>query len=1668
MNVAFCFIECNLHSCLIYIYIYIYIFILIFILFYFQSEVTQLQLENTNLKKQVLLCTQISNDAKSDHESNLQNAISKKNSAFLELRDSFDDVIAQKDSVIDSLRKSVNKYRDESLNAPQKYQEKWNLSEALSVEKDKKILDISKKLNEFETNNTWLREELDRIITEKKNLGGKFENISSGLRSDLELALKERKEHGDDIEIHCLELEREMKSLQEERSSCITKLKLKENIIEEKNIVIINLQNQIEDTSEKIGYQILQEQLGVSSKNVTLLSEEKNRLIEQLSEISEMYNGLMLEVDLIKNEKNQLKLESNSQIEDILVNNAVNLENLKNSFEESSREKDDHIGQLHKLLGDKEEESNEVLQFERNLLQSKIKDIEESYTQKINDLEIHLDAIVTETKENIEVVADTENLGPDQFTSLEKHYNNLMSAKDEKINYISTQLSDTQQKCTELYMTIKEKEGIINTSDKNIKSFKNEIGILKETNRKLADVQASDIKQTIITKGKQLKDLRDEFETVFTEKNNIIESIRGTLKSSRGELTQTQQKLRNCNESNRNLEQKVIEMETDKFQIENKLSCLLENKTNLNSVLLKEQQENKENKVYIEDILAEKSDLMLSCTELKRKLDDVNCSSKEKSNCNSDYLVSENESIKNQMKDLNICLDELKANILEKEVKLIAADDDLDNAKKTILEMENALVSIDDVVKDVSFIYSPNKSILFLHETVQQLLNKLLYAHEYCENLNEKLYEMMEPSDIQDISNYKGNEKISELTILKTEEVVGTMNQSHTNIEPSRSESSNSMLERMSENIVKKNKQIESLENCSAELKNDFLVLQNIFQNINTILENVPDLDYYDDAVIGVPTKIEQLVNNLSSSQKYCDELSKKMHELMEQKPVQDFSSQCKDDGKELLIKYFEDRIHYLQKELVQAVDEKEDIDHIVREKYDDILENLREDLEDSKKGYKLLQEENFSLKNQLDVFTNVNIKRLQLDKAELKSVETTNVTSKEATPKREVESVSLVNNYNQESKQMLEVTAEKEVTELKSSNVKLRKLCKKYKAELQCLKNDFNLQNEEMDKLNLQVTTSSEITNNEKIKYEQEIKNLRDEINILVVDKDGIVDSFKDRSAQDLTQMKEMYQISLNKFTHDIQTKDNLIEKHESEIERLTVNLAESIRNVCGNEEPNVPVKNDKKLEYLVPLDNNSDGSDAQIYCTEVVDNKVKEESRDLLKKIDIMENQMIRLKEEKQSCLTQIKSHREEIAEFVQQRDKMVESWQSKLESTNKGKEELEHILKNEIMELNKRIESHNNVDILSIGDHPPVLASNQQEFVGKEPHSLLCSHFPACEEVIAILQSQNNEKDLQLQSYQSTYCEMDSKLNHEYQVTNSLSENINFLKSKNAELAASFKKEFQQEFQKLVNEKNIAQQDLIVNRNMYEDLFSELYEITSSQQNLPGYHVLLLKLEQFKYKKDNRSGTNLTLTDELQSELTKLCDQNAELSLRIITLNAMLEEEVKINEKKHNYKCESTQNKQVMLSKFKTTASNLNYCLKTIRSQTDIDLSIMRETYTHCFRSIIPSMINEEYYSLKNQINENEEELAQKLKLVNEVMHQKQVAESRLFDVVGALQDLGAVEKVQVIFSIIINNSYICALASTGLRMGGGLCACVCGGGGGGGDCVYNSKTKNILVQ
>lgn len=809
---------------------------------------------------------------------------------------------------------------------------------------------MNEKLRDLEAINLLLTEQLNFIKAEKDNIDGKFGDISSALRGDLELAMQDKKEYSADLNIYCLQLERNLKKLQDDVVNYDKKLKSKEKLIGEKNVVISNLQSEVEDNSEKIGYKVLQEQLEAANNDITQLAEERNDLQLQILKVSETSTNLTLEIDVLRNDRNQLKLEADSQVEDILLNNAEEMQNITASFEESLQEREAQISELTQLLNERDEELYEMAQVQQKQLDAKISEVEDSYVGKISDLEKQLQDILTEKSSEIET-RDTEKLDHEQLVKLEQDYSNLLKAKDEQLNYVNLQFTESQSKCSELGDTVKDKDENIGAINKSVKMLKNEVIALKELNKKLSEKQASEFQQTIMSKGKQLRELRDEFETVFDEKNHIIENMRASMKLSRNDLVQAQQKLRHSYEDIRNLEKTITDLETDKVQLEAKLSCLAENKTNLNAVLLKEQEANQESKAKIADILAENSKLMLACEELKSMMADS---------------VS-GGSLYNEQKRIEAVVDGSN--------EVNALQEELDLAKKENVEKDEA---------------------------------------------------------------------------------------------------------------------IENLDYHSTEMKNEIFELQNILKNVTTILDNVPDIHSNDETLGGLPKKIEQLVANWSSSQTYSNELSKKMHGMMEAKSSSDAACQSDDENIDALAKTYQERVNYLQSELMHTIDEKENIELIVREKYDDILENLRGDLSASNRGYKTLQEENFSLRNQLDVFRNVNQKDAFSPKKE----------SKQTAAGRSLET-SLSETTSMETSSP-SASSDVMVTELKAANHKLKKICKKYKADLTTLKADLKSQQDELTRLQLQRDSSLDVSSKDKFKYEHEIKDLREEINTLVVEKEG------------------------------------------------------------------------------------------------------------------------------------------------------------------------------------------------------------------------------------------------------------------------------------------------------------------------------------------------------------------------------------------------------------------------------------------------------------------------------------------------------------------------------------------------------------------------------------
>ena len=211
-----------------------------------------LRTENANLNKQVEVLSSTTEAIKSD-ETSLQQAVNQKNKAFLELRDSFDDVISQKDTVVNTLRSKLEQLRTDYLTQSKDSQdsEKQEVSDNKTSEE---LTEVSRQLNEVTKQRDWLKGELDRVVTEKEDLSGamrkRFDSISSGLREDLENAFKDREDYENAFEIHRLQLEQKVKHQSDQLSELQQTLSDKEKGMSEKNMLISMLEGRVEKAAD--------------------------------------------------------------------------------------------------------------------------------------------------------------------------------------------------------------------------------------------------------------------------------------------------------------------------------------------------------------------------------------------------------------------------------------------------------------------------------------------------------------------------------------------------------------------------------------------------------------------------------------------------------------------------------------------------------------------------------------------------------------------------------------------------------------------------------------------------------------------------------------------------------------------------------------------------------------------------------------------------------------------------------------------------------------------------------------------------------------------------------------------------------------------------------------------------------------------------------------------------------------------------------------------------------------------------------------------------------------------------------------------------------------------------------------------------------------------------
>ena len=1482
----------------------------------------------------------------------LKDVVSEKNQAFLKLRNNFDDVISQKDSIIEFLHGKLN-----DLNADTKLLHP-NESDTISCAHGHDTVSKSQYMS-LQKERDFLREELNRLTKENNLIGGNtrnlFDNISSGLRSDVELALKERREYETAFKLTILELELKLKSCNDEINSLSNNILKKERLLNEKDCVITELKSRVEIASEILSkkkyYENIESRLIEADSQVAALKNEKHMLDEEMSLLKLNYDSLKLDFDLLSNEIKQIKLHADGKIEEALLSKAEDFQNLRNAFDLSMAEKDEMLNLLRERLADYDLFVKSAVDEEHKNLTADMLEKELIFKEKINTLEKRLSSVLAEKEQQVCLIQSTNNTV--ELQKLQKKFHALIKDKDKHINDIASQLSQYLDKINELQID----RTLLQTHIKTLQSVINDLELqnqsLKSLREEMINIKSSEIDQLILSKSKQLKDLRVEFESVFYEKNVIIEEMRAQLKKLSSEQIAVQNQLREVTKQNNIMEQSIADSETEKIELDAQLNLLMESLKNVKAELLNEKDEKQNLKEKVAQMLdAEKFPFVIDGSDRRYK--------------------------------------NLQGNVDKQEV----------NTDEKLILANNLTFESDSHYNEGLFLKN----------------NKSPY-------LKSSEFQEFESSIVQN---------------------------------------SNS---------------------------NDFQKIKSLEQTIST-----------------------------------------------------------------------------LKMELLALRSAKERAEEIMQEKYQDIFSNLREDLDNARRANMALQEDNFSLKNQIDVFTNVDAKRLGLlpnisHSSKTQSVPDTRTVFPVSLHLKDNDSI-LEQSFDKSPiksdirLEFIESAAEEQMhleipisAENSSKNylLKLKKLCRKYKNDAQESKVAVSALTEELNVLKEDYQTSVDNLSEDRIRYERQIKNLREEIDELINGKTQLVTSLKANHEQQVLALKDQMKLvkencqlevsqlkeKIFVMTQEIAAKDAVIAANRNDLlnadKELKASYYENQQNLSKLNDSQTCIDENQKLlhdckeeilsmetriqcllnenlqltERLEPSNTMEFGNEnpefdkveVSFYQQSIIEyqlelskarmeiSKVQEENcvmadchfaekRDLTHQFNEMQKRIEQLLKENLDKEFTAKSLREEISANIEEKSISVQQWKAKHEQSVMENKEMRVNFQNEVQLLNDEL-AHSQEEVVSLNDtifelddkvrlleeekHRKIslanrlaeelqLAKHEKEHtyilnknleveleVTKKRVESLTKQITAHSEAIA-------KKDIDILSLQANCEKYQSSFQSEQSIAQLLKQDVTILQQEKLELEGRIRREIQQAWDDTVVDNNNYRREVLKMEKSNLEIRLELETLMREKEFLASAlrgqlpetssidaEHLRLQVTLLQREKNDSSDTFDQICNKLNSDMDNLTKENAALKLRLVTLRAMLEQEVKDHEKTKIFKKQLVQHKTISFFKLKQNASKINNDMKLLRKDTALKIDEIKDSFKQIAIDFLPANFRSSSYyinetgasssEIPSALQNKDLELKDLYRRFQILQESNQLSELRLSDVISVLKELKQLEQVKV---------------------------------------------------
>ncbi|XP_065072154.1 nesprin-1-like [Rhopilema esculentum] len=499
-------------------------------------EAQGLRAEKENLESMLQSMTHETEALKSSTLPEMQAHLAAKNNAMLELRENFSEIMSEKDSIISTLRIRINELQQSASDGNVRSVDEIDSLKSELAEKDNQINKQNDEIAKLTKMRDWLQMELNQTITEKNNIGGsiqnQFEDISKGLRGDIEMFMQERKDFETEFQVERLQLERNIAEQQQRIKALESNIESKDKEILELNFVVRELRRRVEDAADILSkesyYEQLEERVEESYGKVSEASASVREAMDRVREEQSKVQNLEMKLDSLNRERGELVLIYEGKLKKIQNDHAMVCQSLKSELEEAAQEKRNEIANL----VDKIEELHRSNQFAEE-------DREKRFAEERNDLEQRLDSLSNELKileqqkedSREQLVSQMLISADEKVVKLRDEYEDILSEKNDRLHELTTKIENYERKVaslTESNTTLSKSLFVLEVQNKNLGK---EFSILNSQYLESKVKHKNEIEELLVKKGSDFKQLRLQFEEAFNEKEEILENLRDRVRT---------------------------------------------------------------------------------------------------------------------------------------------------------------------------------------------------------------------------------------------------------------------------------------------------------------------------------------------------------------------------------------------------------------------------------------------------------------------------------------------------------------------------------------------------------------------------------------------------------------------------------------------------------------------------------------------------------------------------------------------------------------------------------------------------------------------------------------------------------------------------------------------------------------------------------------------------------------------------------------------------------------------------------------------------------------------------------------------------------------------------------------------------------------------------------